>query len=71
MDRHQSAEDGIVANGREASFSHKFSDALGPRVASDRSRNIAIRIRIAMQNPAKHAANDRQVQEINRTEELM
>ena len=58
-----------MRHAREPACFHETRDSVGARVAADGRGNISVRVGIAVQEPAKRAADDRQVGEIDRANE--
>src|SRR5262245_12278408 len=65
MYRHQAAKDGVVLYAGKSAFFHQSANARRTGVPLDRSGNVPVGIRIAMENPADRGSDDRQVRKIN------
>src|SRR4029078_715257 len=65
MNGHEASKNPVVPDPFEATRLHQSGDGLCARVSSNRRRNIAIGIRIAVQQPAERRANDREIGQVD------
>src|SRR5262245_32684662 len=64
VNRHEAAQHWMVPRARESSRLHHRGDGGRARILTNRRGNVAVRVGIAMQDPAEGAADGRQVREV-------